>query len=292
MPQTREHLAVLELLGVPAGVVALTKADVVDAERARAGRRGGRASCSRPTPYAGAPVVAGRAPARDGPGRAARRARARRRRAAPRAAVARRAGPPARRPLLHAARHRHGRHGDAVVGRGRGGRGGPDRAAAAGAARVRAVQVHDERVPAAAAGRRVALNLAGIERSEVQRGDVVLSRRKRRSRRPTCSTRRRGCCRARGRCARGARVHVHHGTRETPGARRAARVASARARDGAGLCSCGWSGRSCPRPATGSCCARSRRPTRSAAGRWSTRAPRKHGAGRGARRAAARARER
>src|SRR5438309_11340843 len=32
MPQTREHLAILELLGVRRGVVALTKADVVDAE--------------------------------------------------------------------------------------------------------------------------------------------------------------------------------------------------------------------------------------------------------------------
>jgi selenocysteine-specific elongation factor len=32
MPQTREHLAILELLGVRAGVVALTKADLVDEE--------------------------------------------------------------------------------------------------------------------------------------------------------------------------------------------------------------------------------------------------------------------
>ena len=32
MPQTVEHLAILELLGVPRGVVALTKADLVDDE--------------------------------------------------------------------------------------------------------------------------------------------------------------------------------------------------------------------------------------------------------------------
>ena len=32
MPQTREHLAILDLLGVPRGVVALTKADLVDDE--------------------------------------------------------------------------------------------------------------------------------------------------------------------------------------------------------------------------------------------------------------------
>ncbi len=34
MPQTREHLAILELLGVPRGLVAITKCDLVDAELA------------------------------------------------------------------------------------------------------------------------------------------------------------------------------------------------------------------------------------------------------------------
>ena len=33
MPQTREHLAILDLLGVERGIVALTKADLVSAER-------------------------------------------------------------------------------------------------------------------------------------------------------------------------------------------------------------------------------------------------------------------
>jgi selenocysteine-specific elongation factor len=42
-------------------------------------------------------------------------------------------------------------------------------------ARVRAVQVHDEPVEAAQAGQRVALNLAGIARGEVARGDVVVA---------------------------------------------------------------------------------------------------------------------
>src|SRR5438067_5682489 len=32
MPQTREHLAILSLLGISAGVVALTKSDLADAE--------------------------------------------------------------------------------------------------------------------------------------------------------------------------------------------------------------------------------------------------------------------
>ena len=44
MPQTREHAAVLAALGVAAGVVAVTKADLADPERARAR---GRPSCSR-----------------------------------------------------------------------------------------------------------------------------------------------------------------------------------------------------------------------------------------------------
>ena len=38
MPQTREHLAILELLDVPAGVVALTKRDLVDDELAELAR--------------------------------------------------------------------------------------------------------------------------------------------------------------------------------------------------------------------------------------------------------------
>ena len=40
-------------------------------------------------------------------------------------------------------------------------------------ARVRGVQVHDEPVDAAAAGQRVAVNLTGIGRPEVARGDVL-----------------------------------------------------------------------------------------------------------------------
>ena len=40
MPQTREHLAILDLLGVSRGVVALTKSDLVDADRLAAARSG------------------------------------------------------------------------------------------------------------------------------------------------------------------------------------------------------------------------------------------------------------
>ena len=40
MPQTREHLAILDLLGIARGLVALTKADPTDAERRAAARAG------------------------------------------------------------------------------------------------------------------------------------------------------------------------------------------------------------------------------------------------------------
>src|ERR671939_545363 len=42
MPQTREHLAILELLGVRHGVIALTKADLVDDEWLALGGEDGR----------------------------------------------------------------------------------------------------------------------------------------------------------------------------------------------------------------------------------------------------------
>ena len=82
-------------------------------------------------------------------------------------------------------------------------------------ARVRAVHVHDERVPAAPAGRRVALNLAGVERDEVRRGDVILASQG--GPEPThfidASVRLVAGARP---LRRGARVHVHHGTRDSP----------------------------------------------------------------------------
>ena len=65
MPQTREHLAILELLGVNRGVVALTKADLVDAELLALAEADVR-ECLASTPYAEAPIVA--VSARDGHG--------------------------------------------------------------------------------------------------------------------------------------------------------------------------------------------------------------------------------
>ncbi len=56
MPQTREHLAVLSLLGITRGAVVVTKADRADAARMR--RRAAEvAALLRGTPLAGAPVL-------------------------------------------------------------------------------------------------------------------------------------------------------------------------------------------------------------------------------------------
>ena len=57
MPQTREHLAILRLLGIRAGIVALTKCDLVDAEWLDLVRLD-VAETLADTPLAGAPIIA------------------------------------------------------------------------------------------------------------------------------------------------------------------------------------------------------------------------------------------
>jgi selenocysteine-specific elongation factor len=83
------------------------------------------------------------------------------------------------------------------------------------AARVRAVQVHDEPVQRAVAGQRVALNLGGVSVHELRRGDVVSSRGSALA--PTyvldAALELHGGDRP---VEHGARVQVHHGTREAP----------------------------------------------------------------------------
>jgi selenocysteine-specific elongation factor len=212
MPQTREHLAVLEVLGVPAGVVALTKVDVAGAGRQEqvAGEVGALLA---PTPFPGTPIAP--VSARAGTGLAELLAALDRvaGELAPRATAAGAA-------RLHVDRSftLHG-IGTVVTGTlwaGTLAEGDEVRVEPGGRrARLRSLQVHDERVPAATAGRRVALNLAGVERSEVRRGDVVLGLQG--SAAPTylvdASVRLLSGARP---LRRGARLHVHHGTRDTP----------------------------------------------------------------------------
>ena len=107
MPQTREHAAVLAALGVEAGVVAVTKCDVADPARAVA-------EAGALVPDAELVLVSSRTGAGDRG--AARRARTRGGRGGePRGSGT---AAPARRPRLHRARRRDGRHRHAVVGGG------------------------------------------------------------------------------------------------------------------------------------------------------------------------------
>jgi selenocysteine-specific elongation factor len=163
-PQTHEHLAILRLLGVERGVVALTKADLADEETLELAR----AEAEELVP--GAAVVA--VSARTGAGldelRAALAAVAEER---PRTAA------PAR---LYVDRVFSLRGiGTVVTGTlwsGSVGEGDVLRAEPAGReVRVRSVQVHDTAVERAEAGQRVAVALPGVERSDLRRGDALVA---------------------------------------------------------------------------------------------------------------------
>ncbi len=212
MPQTREHLAIIDLLGIPRGVVALTKADLADADWIELVAEDVRALLAG-TSIAGAPIVP--VSSRTGAG-------------LPELlsaidevadeAVSRQAGLPMRLPVDRvftiagagtvvtgtlwsgeAARDMH------VEVYPRGVRG-----------RIRSVQMHGAAAEKAVAGNRVALNLAGIERDEVDRGDVVaepgsLTVTDRFDAHVTYLASEEKPLES------GTRVHVHHGTREVLG---------------------------------------------------------------------------
>jgi selenocysteine-specific elongation factor len=187
MPQTREHLAVLRSLGVARGVVAITKADLADPGPAVAAAR---ELIPEAEVVTGADAVAAALDrAADGlPSRADRD------------------GPA----LLHVDRsftiHGAGRVVTGTLWSGSIGRGDELFVLPAGSrARVREVQVHDERVERAAAGQRVAVNLRN---AEPVRGDVLSSE-------PLEPTHILDVV-LDARIEQGSRVHVHHGTRESP----------------------------------------------------------------------------
>jgi selenocysteine-specific elongation factor len=78
--------------------------------------------------------------------------------------------------------------------------------------RVRGVQVHDEARDSAAAGQRVAVNLTGVAVADIARGDVLASGAADLS--PTYVVD--AELELAGEPEHGTRVHVHHGTRESP----------------------------------------------------------------------------
>jgi selenocysteine-specific elongation factor len=165
-PQTHEHLAILRLLGIEHGVVALTKADLVDEETLELVRL----EAEELVP--GAPVVA--TSARTGAGLDELRAAL----AKEAAQVATHdADGPAR---LHVDRsftlRGIGTVATGTLWSGTIGEGDELRVEPRGrSVRVRSVQVHDRPVVRAEAGQRVAVSLPGVERRELRRGDVLVT---------------------------------------------------------------------------------------------------------------------
>jgi selenocysteine-specific elongation factor len=204
MPQTREHMAVLRQLGVTAGVVAVTKSDIGEPELAAE-------EVSELVPDVEIVQVS----ARERTGLDELLA------ALDRAAdsVESRATHDGA-PRLHLDRSFTLRGiGTVVTGTlwsGSIGAGDSVRVLPRDlSARVRSVQVHDQPVERAAAGQRVALNLVGVGWRDLGRGDLVTSP----SGEVTPSylidaavTLEPGARPLK----RGARVHIHHGTREAP----------------------------------------------------------------------------
>jgi selenocysteine-specific elongation factor len=212
MPQTREHLAIVDLLGIPKGVVAITKSDLAEAdwiqmvrddvERLLAG-----------TSIEGAPIVA--VSARTGEGLEGLLAAID---AVTGEASPRHAELPMRLPVDRV--FTIAGAGTVVTGTMWSGtvrRDDPVEVLPSGrSGRVRGVQVHSLAVDAASAGMRVAVNVAGLDKDEIERGDVLAEP---------------GSLQVTDRFdalftylpgnekvfESGARVHVHHGTREVLG---------------------------------------------------------------------------
>ncbi|MGN6587289.1 MAG: selenocysteine-specific translation elongation factor [Solirubrobacterales bacterium] len=184
MPQTLEHLAVLRALGVECGVVALTKTDLVDAEarqlaaeaarklvpeapvvevssqtgegleelRAALAQVAAEAQSTRRSSFSGHMPLKGRTPAKS--------------------------VEPPEEPVLHVDRaFTVAGHGTVVTGTlwsGQLERGQRVTVLPGGReARIRSIEVHDRPLEVADPHQRVALNLAGVDRDEVRRGDVV-----------------------------------------------------------------------------------------------------------------------
>lgn len=172
MPQTREHLAIVERLGVPRAVVALTKADHADAAQL-ANVRGEIDALLAETPYAGAEVFALNATDADDAGvtdlrtwlqDAAQHMPAHRTDGLFRLAVDR---------VFTLAGH-----GTVVTGtvfNGRVAVGDVMQIAPSGLpARVRSIHAQNRATELGFAGQRCALNLAGVEKTDIRRGDWIV----------------------------------------------------------------------------------------------------------------------
>jgi selenocysteine-specific elongation factor len=169
MPQTREHLAICALLHIGRGVVALTKADLVEPDWLEL-VRDDVARLVRGTFLEGAPVVP--VSAKTGEGLAELRAALRR---VADSVPTRRSDQLPRLPIDRVFTVRG--FGTVVTGTLMAGRFGVDDRVEIYpkglAAKVRGLQTHNRSVSEARAGQRTAINFQGIERAAVERGDVV-----------------------------------------------------------------------------------------------------------------------
>ncbi len=212
MPQTREHLAIIDLLGVPKGVVALTKSDLADedwielvAEDIRTLIEG--------TSIDGAPIV----PVSSRTGAGLPELLAAIDEVADEAA-SRHAELPLRLPVDRV--FTIAGAGTVVTGTMWSGSAVRDQLVelypSGKRGRIRSVQMHGAQVEKAGAGNRVALNIAGLDRDEIERGDIVaepgsLSTTDRFDAYVTYLASEEKPLES------GTRVHVHHGTREVLG---------------------------------------------------------------------------
>ena len=201
-PQTLEHLGIIRLLGIEHGVVAVTKADAVDAETLELALD----EAQELVPGAAAVAVS----AKTGTGLDELRAAL--------ASAADRVRPehtdrPARLFVDRVFTLRGiGTVATGTLWSGSIGDGDELRVEPAGLpVRIRSVQVHDRPVETALAGQRVAVSLPGIERSRLHRGQALIA--------PgayPASYRLDVALEELAPIRDGARVHVHHGTAEIP----------------------------------------------------------------------------
>jgi selenocysteine-specific elongation factor len=169
MPQTREHLAICSLLHIKAGVVVLTKADLVEADWLDL-VRDDVAGLVRGTFLEGAPVLA--VSAKTGQGLAELRAELVR---IAHGVPVRAADQLPRMPIDRVFTVKG--FGTVVTGTLVAGRFALDDRVEifpkGSAAKIRGLQTHGHPVPEARAGQRTAINFQGLERAAVERGDVV-----------------------------------------------------------------------------------------------------------------------
>ncbi len=199
-PQTHEHLAILHLLGIERGVVAVTKADAVDEETLELALDEARELVP------GAPIVAVSAKT----GRGLDELRAALAAAADEVEPTRRSG--ATRLFVDRVFTLKGIGTVATGTLWSGSIAEGDELRAEPAAldvRVRSVQVHDRPVEVAEAGQRVSVSLPGVQRGELKRGDALVE-----SGAYPVSYRLDIVLEELEPIRDGARVHVHHGTAE------------------------------------------------------------------------------